>query len=209
MLEFSMFSLSSVAPSTSALSNTLMVRFFPSLQNLSVFKFMALALLGTVFLTLSAKTSIPFYPVPTTMQTFAVITLACAYGARLATATVVLYLFEAFIGLPVLQGHSAGFVYMVGPTAGYLIGFISAAYVIGRLFEEGFGRTMSSAALLFILGAVIIDIPGLVWLSNLIGFEPTKAVYLSYQYAFLLKTGLGAVILPTLWHHHHSEKKDS
>ena len=67
---------------------------------------------------------------------------------------------------------------------------------------------MTSAALLFVLGAIIIDVPGLVWLSNLIGFESTKAVYLSYQYAFLLKTGLGALILPSLWHH-HAEKKDS
>tara|TARA_R110002095_G_C4222618_1_gene237217 strand:- start:143 stop:571 length:429 start_codon:yes stop_codon:yes gene_type:complete len=142
------------------------------------------------------------------MQTFAVIALGCVYGSRLAAATVVLYLFEAALGLPVLQGSSAGVIYMVGPTAGYLVGFISAAYVIGRLFEEGFGRTMASAALLFTLGALIIDIPGLVWLSNLIGFESTKAVYLSYQYAFLLKTGLGALILPALWHH-HSEKKDS
>lgn len=203
-----MFSSSSVVSSTPTLSNTLIGRLFPSLHTLSAFKFMALAFLGTAFLTMSAKISIPFYPVPTTMQTFAVIALGCAYGARLATATVVLYLFEAALGLPVLQGHSAGFVYMVGPTAGYLVGFISAAYVIGRLFEEGFGRTMTSAALLFVLGALIIDIPGLVWLSNLIGFESTKAVYLSYQYAFLLKTGLGALIVPSLWHHHF-EKKDS
>lgn len=203
-----MFSSSSTTPSTPALPNTLITRFFPSLKTLSTFKFIALAFLGTAILTLSAKISLPFYPVPITMQTFAVIVLGCIYGSRLATATVVLYLCEAAAGLPVLQGTSAGLLYMTGPTAGYLVGFISAAYVVGRLFEEGFGRTITSAALLFVLGAIIIDIPGLVWLSNLIGFESTKAIYLSYQYAFLLKTSLGALILPTLWHH-HSKRKDS
>lgn len=197
-----MSSLSPTAPSKAIQPSTLIARFCPSFRNLSAFRFMALAFLGAALLTLSAKISIPFYPVHTTMQTFAVIALGCAYGSRLAAATVMLYLFEGAMGLPVFQGGSAaGFVYMVGPTAGYLVGFVSAAYVVGRLFEEGFGRTMISAGLLFILGAVIIDIPGLVWLSNLIGFEATKTVYLSYQYAFLLKTGLGALALPALWHY--------
>ncbi len=188
-------------------ANTLGARLFPSFQNLSVLKVMVLAFLGTILLTFSAKMSIPFYPVPTTMQTFAVIFLGCVYGSRLAAATVALYVFEGAMGFPVFQGPAAGFVYLAGPTAGYLLGFIAAAYGVGLLFEKGFGRSILSAALLFVIGAVIIDVPGLIWLSNLMGIEATKVVYLSYQYAFLLKTGLGALIIPALWHHHSMEKQ--
>ena len=205
--------MSTLSATTTTLStpNTLITRLFPGAQNLSGLTFMVLAVLGTALLTLSAKISIPFYPVPTTLQTFAVIALGCLYGSRLSAATVALYLFEGALGLPVFQGAGAGLAYMAGPTAGYLVGFVSAAYIVGRLFEEGFGRSMPSAALLFIIGAVVIDIPGLVWLSNLVGVDATKTVYLSYQYAFLLKTGLGAIIIPTLWNraseHHHSVDK--
>ena len=187
--------------------NTLMGRIFPALQSLSTLKFIVLAFVGTALLTLSAKISIPFYPVPITLQTLVVIGLGCLYGSRLAAATVFLYLLEGALGLPVFQGPGAGILYMTGPTAGYLVGFVSAAYIVGRLFEYGFGRSVLSAALLFVIGAVIIDVPGLIWLTNLVGFDIAKATFLTYQYAFLLKTGLGALIIPALWHHHSVEKQ--
>ena len=168
---------------------------------------MALALLGSALLVLSSKIIIPFYPVSISMQSFMVIALGCLYGSRLATATVALYLFEGALGLPVFQGPGAGVLYMVTvPTAGYLVGFVLSAYGVGRLFEYGLGRSVSSAALLFVIGAVIMDIPGLIWLTHLVGFDLAKTTYLTYQYAFLLKTGLGAMIVPALWHHHSVDK---
>ncbi len=199
--------MSSLPASATLTQRSLIASLFPALQDLSVLKFMLLAFVGTALLTLSAKISIPFYPVPTTMQTFMVIGLGCVYGSRLAAATVALYLLEGGMGLPVFQGPGAGILYMMGPTAGYLVGFISAAYIIGRLFEYGFGRSVPSAALLFVIGAAIIDLPGLIWLTNLVGLDLAKTTYLSYQYAFLLKTGLGAIIIPALWHHHSVEKQ--
>lgn len=199
--------MSSLPASATLPQSSLMTRLFPALQNLSTLKFMLLALVGTALLTLSAKIIIPFYPVSTSMQTFVVIGLGCLYGSRLAAATVSLYLLEGALGLPVFQGHGAGILYMMGPTAGYLVGFVSAAYIVGRLFEYGLGRSVLSAALLFVIGAVIIDIPGLIWLTNLVGLDLAKTTYLSYQYAFLLKTGLGALIIPALWHHHSVEKQ--
>lgn len=195
--------MSSLAPTG---PTTLMERIAPSFKTMSTFNRVLLAFVGTAILTLSAKISIPFYPIPTTMQTFAVISLGCVFGSRLAAATVALYIFEGALGLPVFQGHTTGLAIFMGPTSGYLVGFVSAAYVVGRLFEEGFGRNALSAALLFTLGAVIIDIPGLTWLTSFAGLDIAKGAFLSYQYAFLLKSGLFAVIIPALWHHHSASK---
>src|SRR3546814_6558006 len=76
------------------------------------------------------------WPVPMTMQTFAVLLIGLAYGSRLGTATVALYLFEGAIGLPVLA-TGAGLAYFAGPTAGYLFGFVAAAAFVGRLADRG------------------------------------------------------------------------
>ena len=78
-----------------------------------------LAVVGTLLLTLSAKVSIPFYPVPMTMQTLVVLALGMAYGWKLGAATIVLYLAEGAVGLPVFSGtpdKGIGLVYMVGGT---------------------------------------------------------------------------------------------
>lgn len=182
--------------------NILMERFFPSLGNLTLFKKIILVFLGTGLLTLSAKLQIPLTPVKISMQTFVVIFLGCMYGSRLALATVILYLAEGALGMPVFQGtpdRGLGLAYMVGPTGGYLAGFTISAYCIGLLAERGYGRTVSSAAFLFILGAILIDIPGLTWLSYLMSFEKALLVFYSYQIAFLLKVGLGATLVPALW----------
>jgi len=184
-------------------SNALIVRLFPSLEKGTSFKFISLAIIGTALLTLSAKVTIPLYPVQISMQSFVVILLGCMFGSRLALATVLLYLLEGAMGLPVFQGTPArgiGLLYMIGPTGGYLLGFLAAAYIVGHLSERGLGRSVSSAAALFLIGAVIIDIPGVTWLASLLGLDGAKSVYLSYQYAFWLKTGLGAVIVPLIWH---------
>ena len=199
--------MSSLSAPLTPTQSTLIGRIFPALQSLSALKFIVLALLGSALLVLSSKIIIPFYPVSISMQSFMVIALGCLYGSRLATATVTLYLFEGAIGIPVFQGPGAGIIYMISvPTAGYLVGFVLSAYSVGRLFEYGLGRSVLSAALLFVIGAVIIDIPGLIWLTHLVGFDLAKTTYLTYQYAFLLKTGLGAMSVPALWHHHSVEK---
>ena len=86
----------------------------------------ALAVIGSILLTLSAKIQVPFWPVPMTMQTFVVLVLGVAYGWRLAGATVLLYLAQGALGLPVFAA-GGGPAYMDGPTGGYLVGFLLAA----------------------------------------------------------------------------------
>src|SRR5690606_14969027 len=94
----------------------------------------AVVVLGTLLLTASAKIQVPFWPVPMTMQTFVVLFLGAALGPRLGALTVLLYLAQGALGLPVFAGtpeKGIGLAYMLGPTGGYLIGFVPAAYVVG------------------------------------------------------------------------------
>ena len=103
-----------------------------------------LAVLGSLLLIASAKVQVPFWPVPMTMQTFAVLVIGMTFGPRLGAATVLLYLVQGAVGLPVFAGTPAkgiGIAYMVGPTGGYLIGFVAAAYLAGRLAMRGWDRS--------------------------------------------------------------------
>src|SRR3546814_16667804 len=79
-----------------------------------------------------------------TMQTFAVLLIGRAYGSRLGTWTVALYLFEGAVGLPVLA-TGAGLAYFAGPTAGYLFGFVAAAAFVGWFAARGWGRPAGPA----------------------------------------------------------------
>jgi biotin transport system substrate-specific component len=131
-----------------------------------------LALLGSALLTISAKLEVPFYPVPMTMQTLVVLLLGMAYGARLGAATVLLYLAEGAVGLPVFAGtpeRGVGIAYMMGPTGGYLVGFVLSAAITGWLMER---RHDWQALLLAVsAGTIVVFIPGVLWLAHLIGFE--------------------------------------
>ena len=95
-----------------------------------IIKYVFLALIGTILLAISSKIKIPFYPVPMTMQTFVVLFIGIAFGWKLGTFTILLYLFEGIIGLPVFSGtpeKGVGLLYFTGATMGYLIGFIFAS----------------------------------------------------------------------------------
>ena len=137
-------------------------------QNL---KILASVFLGSIALTISAKLKIPFYPVPMTMQTFVVLFLGIAFGYKIGLATVSLYLFEGIIGIPVFSNSpekGVGLVYFMGPTMGYLIGFLVATFLIGYM------NLKTNLFLIFIkliLSVSIIYILGVLWLGNLIGWD--------------------------------------
>ena len=99
-----------------------------------------LILFGTLLLTISAKVQVPFWPVPMTMQTFMVFLIGATYGVRLSFFTLVAYLFEGAIGLPVFA-TGGGIVYLTGPTAGYLYGMTIAAVVISYFADKGFSAS--------------------------------------------------------------------
>lgn len=159
-----------------------------------------LAIAGTVLLTISAKIQVPFWPVPMTMQTFAVLVLAMAFGPRLGVATVALYLTEGAFGLPVFAGPGIGLAYLAGPTGGYLIGFMAAAIVVGALARKGWDRNILSGLAAFLIGDVIIFAFGVGWLSIIVGLE--KA-FLAGMLPFLpgeaVKIALAAALLAASW----------
>jgi biotin transport system substrate-specific component len=161
------------------------------------------ATVGVCLLTLSAKIQVPFWPVPMTLQTLAVLMLAMSCGARLGVATVVAYLAAGAAGLPVFAGtpeRGIGFAYMMGPTGGFLVGFVLAAWLAGTLAERGWDRSFLKCALAMLLGHVVTFAAGLAWLTALMG--ATKAIdigLLPFLAASAVKIGLGAALMPLLW----------
>ncbi len=125
-----------------------------------------LVLLGTGILTLSAKISVPFWPVPMTLQTFAIMFIAAAYGSRLGVATILAYLAEGFVGLPVFAyGAAAGPSYFLGTTGGFLIGFIACAYIVGLAADRGWDRSALRIGAAMLVGDAILFVLGFVWLA--------------------------------------------
>lgn len=160
---------------------------------------LALVLVGVGILAVSARIQVPFYPVPVTMQTLAVMVIAMAYGSKLGTATLFSYLFAGFIGAPVFAG-GAGFAYMAGPTGGYLAGFLLAGVVLGALADRGWTRNWQTTAAAMLAGTSIIYLLGLAWLSQLIGLD--KAItfgLVPFIYGDILKLVIAAASVPFMW----------
>lgn len=163
-----------------------------------------LAIIGSALLWASAKVQIPFYPVPMTMQTFAVLTLGIAYGSRLGAATLALYLAEGAFGLPVFAStpeKGIGLAYMFGPTGGYLFGFLLAAAACGWLAERGWDRSVTKTAAAMLIGNVIIYVPGLVWLGTLVGWDKPILEWglTPFLLGDLVKLALAAAVIPAVW----------
>lgn len=160
-----------------------------------------LAVAGSLLLALSAQVEIPLVPVPITMQTFVVLVIGVAYGWRLGALTLLLYLVEGAAGLPVFAGGAAGIGVLVGPTGGYLLGFVVAAAVCGWLAEKGWGRRPTTTFAAMFIGTLIIYAFGLMQLGTVIGWD--KPVLELGLYPFLvgdlLKIALAMVVLPGAW----------
>jgi len=149
-----------------------------------IIKIILISLAGTLLLTISAKIKIPFYPVPMTMQTFVVLFLGIVLGSKISLLTISLYLLEGMFGLPVFAGtpeKGIGFAYFIGPTMGYLIGFLIAAYFSGSFkYDKGLINTFFK--LMFSLSFIYIF--GLLWLGFLIGWD--KPIFQLGAQPFLL-----------------------
>ena len=155
--------------------------------------------IGVILLTLASKVQVPFWPVPMTLQTLAVLMIAATAGARLGAATVLAWLALGAVGLPVFA-IGAGLAYMAGPTGGYLAGFLAAALVTGHLADRGMGRGVLSALALLLAGAAIIYALGVAWLALLIGMDKAVAAgLLPFLPAEALKLALGTAILTAAW----------
>ncbi len=167
-----------------------------------IFREAALVLGGSLFIAAAAQLQIvlPFSPVPITAQTFAVLLIAALFGRKRGSTTIVTYLTFGAIGLPVFAGGAFGIVRLVGPTAGYLAGFLAAAYVVGLLSERGWDRKLWTAATSMIIGNAIIYAAGILWLSRFVGWQAVlRTGFLPFLPGDALKIVLATVLLPTGW----------
>lgn len=158
-----------------------------------------IVLLGSVALAVSAQVQVPLWPVPITGQTLVVLLLGFALGPRLAGATVLAYLAEGAVGLPVFAGLTAGAAVLVGPTAGYLWGFVVAAVLTGVLAQRGWQARPSLVALGMVLGNLAIYAIGAGWLA--VVTDPATA-WASGVVPFLLgdaiKIGIATALVPSV-----------
>jgi len=176
-----------------------------SLKQSKIIKYAFLALLGSIILAVSSKIKIPFYPVPMTMQTLAVLVIGVLFGWKLGIATIILYLFEGIIGLPVFAGtpeKGIGLIYFTGPTMGYLIGFIPAVFFSGLLrvdFKYNlFVRFILNFAL-YSFSVSFIYIFGLIWLNNFVQADQLLAFgALPFLPAEILKISILSVAVTLL-----------
>jgi len=162
-----------------------------------------LALGGTLLLTLSAKTKVVLGPVDMNLQTLAVLLIASAFGLRLGLATLMLYLAEGAMGLPVFQStpeKGIGIAYMLGSTGGYLAGFVVMAAIAGWAADRGFDRNPVKLLGAFLVAEAIMMAMGFAWLSGLIGAEKAwQFGVVPFIVPDLVKVALAAASVPAVW----------
>jgi biotin transport system substrate-specific component len=146
------------------------------------------------------KLVLPFTPVPVTGQTFAVLLIGALLGARRGAAAAMTYLALGIMGLPVFSAAPPGPAALFSPTAGYLAGFVGAAWVTGSLSERGWDRRPWTAALAMFIGSVVIFACGLLWLGRFTGWSSVLQTGLfPFIPGDLLKIGLATALLPAGW----------
>lgn len=166
-----------------------------------VLRSVILVALGTALLTMSAKINLPLPYVPMTLQTLVVLMIGATYGWRLGTTTLLAYLAEGAMGLPVFAGPVGGLAPLFGPTAGYLAGFVIAAFATGWLSERGWDRSVPLLFVAMAVGHVIILGCGFAWLAfgMKLGSEKAWLVGIApFIAGSVIKNALGAALVPAI-----------
>ena len=161
----------------------------------------ALVVIFSAFVALTAQVEIPLRPVPITLQTLGVLFTGAVLGSRRGAVALLLYLAEGAVGLPVFAGGASGVAYMLGPTGGYLVGFVPAAAVVGWLAEHGWDRRPLWTALAMVIGNLVIYALGVTWLAVLLGDLRTALVQgaLIFIIGDLIKLVIATITLPGGW----------
>lgn len=146
-----------------------------------------------------ARVGLPFTPVPLTGQTFAVLLTGALLGSRLGAASMLAYVAAGLFGLPVFSGWVGGWAVVSGPTGGYLLGFVVAAFVVGWFAEQGWDRDYRAVAPMLI-GNTLIYAAGLPWLARFVGPDDViQSGLLPFIPGDLLKLAAAACALPAGW----------
>lgn len=171
-------------PSRSALTNTLLV------------------LAGSALIALSAQISVPMFPVPMTLQTLAIGLVGLSYGSRLATVTLLAYLAEGAVGLPVFANGAHGIAPLMGPTGGFLWGFVGMAWMTGWLVERGLDRGVFKLFIAALVPSMLLFIPGAAMLALVLSKSASETMALAVT-PFLLggvvKAAIAAMAVAGGW----------
>jgi biotin transport system substrate-specific component len=180
---------------------TISERTFPNVSSRVRDIFLIIA--GSLLIAALAQIEIllPFTPVPITGQTFGVLLIGAALGSKRGVAALLLYITEGALGLPFFAGGGSGFGILTGATAGYLVGFVAAAYVIGLLAERGLERSVRTSIIPFLAGTIVIYICGVAWLAILLGGlgKAIVAGVLPFLAGDAIKLIAAALVLPAAW----------
>jgi len=180
-------------------NNSILInKVFPTSGSTTYIKNILLILFGSLLLAVSAKVQVPFWPVPMTMQTFVVFLIGMTYGWRLSLFTLLAYIFEGLVGLPVFASGS-GLTYLIGPTAGYIYGMFFAAILIGFLSERGFSNTYFMSLISLLAASFIIFLLGVGYLGFIIGYDKALSLgLLPFIPSEIFKIALAVALIPSL-----------
>ena len=145
---------------------------------------------------------LPFTPVPITGQTFAVLLAGAALGPALGAASQLLYVAMGGVGMPVFAGGTGGVEVVRGATAGYLAGFIVAAWLVGNLAQRGQDRTFATMFTSFFAGTAVIYVFGVAGLMAVAGLDATEAVaqgVVPFVVGDVIKATAAGLVLPSAW----------
>ena len=161
----------------------------------------AILIVGGALLTgLCSRIEIPLLPVPITGQTFGVLLVGALLGSRRGPASMLTYIGMGAFGLPVFAGGASGLARLAGPTAGYLVGFVVAASIVGLLSQRGWDRRIVSTAAAMAIGTLVIYAFGVAWLAHFVGWGRVLATgVLPFLVGDALKLSLAALVLPWAW----------
>jgi biotin transport system substrate-specific component len=163
---------------------------------------MGLIIFGSLFVAVSSQIAfyLPFTPIPVTGQTFAVLFIGAVLGSRRGGLSLALYILEGMVGLPVFAGGTGGMAVLLGPTAGYLIGFIPAAILVGYLSEKGFDRNWIPMFFALFLGLAVIYLFGVIRLLSFIDIEKVLLLGIApFLIGDILKTSMVLILIPSGW----------
>ena len=167
----------------------------------------ALVVAGTALVAVLAQVAIPLWPVPVTGQTLAVLLVGAGLGAARGAASLALYALLGGLGLPIYSDAASGWSVLLGPTGGYIIGFIASAAIVGWAAERSWDRGWYKPIVTFIGGSLVVFAFGLPWLAIALGQlglpNDLQSVLVAGFYPFiiggLIKAGIAAALLPALW----------
>lgn len=187
---------------TTIFSQALLTKGFS--KNNTILTNIVIVLLGSLLLWVSAKVQVPFYPVPFTFQTLAILLIGAIFGWGIGFFTLSAYMLQGYLGLPVFAGtpeKGLGLAYILGPTGGYLLGFYLAVLIAGVFFRRGSEQKYWKNLLILIAANFSIYIPGILWLSQFTGWEKVLQFgFFPFILGDLFKIFLASLIVASFFH---------